>query len=184
MEMCLWLYHGRKKRPQMGGGMKNFKTECRHILRKIKKRINEIVTNDEFLLEMLTYEIDSLDAEIKALSKSKYNEIDIIAKLLLMIGYLLGWAYDEGEFFRTPIYHQTAQQRDDSLQKGEYLRIPFEIPYQKRRFILQMRDQGISYKDIAFILKITDAEVKRLERAEHLDELRANFLRTGNIHGI
>ena len=136
-----------------------------------------VVTNDEMLLEMLLNDVETLDSEIKSLSQSRYSEIDIIAKLFHMIGHLLGWAYFVGEFFRTPIYFQTEKQREDSLQKARCLKTGFDIAYRKRRIVLQLRNEGVSYQEIAFVLKITEANVKSLENARHIDEFRETFLK-------
>ena len=134
MEMTGWEFCGINSSSHgMASAYANpsfFKKECLRFLKKIRKRINEIVTNDEILRDILLMDVDHLESEIKKVIKEN-NEIDIIGELFRMIAHLLGWAHFEGEFFRTPIFHQTEEQKTKSLQFLSRTKSPFEIAYRK-----------------------------------------------------
>jgi hypothetical protein len=156
-----------------------FKNQCLKFTKKIKKRINEIVTNDEFFKDSLLTKFKTLEERLKEIPK-KDNEIDIIASLFQTIALLLGWGHFEGKFFRTPIYYQTDDQKERFLRLIAKQGVPSEIVFRRRNIILQLRKENLSYQQIGLILGISDSCVKQLEKADHLDDWRDEELKRRN----
>ena len=148
-----------------------FKKRCLSFTKKIKKRILNIITNDEILRERLLGEIELLEKQIKAISSMNNNDIEIIAYLFKLISYLLGWDFYDGKFYRTPIYYQTQEEQEESLMRLSKLKTPSEICYRKRKIIKQLLSEDVPYPQIALILGITEANIKQLEKAEYIDKL-------------
>ena len=173
MEITSWEYNGKNKTSHgMASAYQNprhFKDECLKIIGKIKKRIIQVVTNDEILKATLLDDLDNLKSDIKKIVKEN-SEPHVIAVLLKLIAHLLGWDYFEGKFFRTPIFHQTEEQRHKSLEKAASLHVPSEVLYRRRRLILKLRKEELNYQKIALILGMTDSSVKSLEEAKHIDK--------------
>lgn len=183
MEITTWEYHGLKNISHgMTCAYSNpdfFKKECLKLGKKIRKRINQIITNDEFLRELISDDLDQLDKTIKLITKED-NEIDIIASLFKIIAHLLGWAHLEGKFFRTPIYYQTEDQKERSLRFVTKQGVPSEIAFRRRNIILQLRKENLSYQQIGLILGISDSCAKQLEKANHLDKWHDKELKRKN----
>ena len=172
MEMTAWEFFGCDSSAHgMASAYSNpiyFKNQCLKFVTKIKKRINEVITNDEFLRDYLLKVIEILEERLKKVSKEN-NEIDIIASLFQIIALLLGWGHFEGKFFRTPIYYQTEEQIERTLRFIAKQGVPSEIPFRRRSIILQLRKEGLSYQQIGLILGISDSCAKQLEKANHLE---------------
>ncbi len=177
MEVVEGEIFGVKKRPSgMASAFSNpayLKKRCKAFLKKIRKRIDEIVTNDENLKMMLINDINRLDKQFGQLSDKNKNDIDIFAEFFLFIAHLLGWAHVDGNFYRTPLYHQTETQREKDLNKSAELNLPYGLyeAYMRRQIVKQLRSEGNSYSSIALILGLTTSNIKMLETAQHIDEL-------------
>jgi len=183
MEMAVWELYGMNKRHGMASAFQScsfFKKECKKFMDKIRRRINQIVTTDEFFRETLNADIDSIERELKYCSENNNNDIDLIGKLIILVSHLLGWGYCEGEFYRTPIYYQTDEQKEKSLRIVAKQGVPSEIVFRKRNIILQLRKENLSYQQIGLILGITDSCVKQLEKANHLDKWHEEELKRRN----
>jgi|GEM_PF-2757203 len=177
MEVAEWEFYALEKRPSaMAGAFSNysyFKKRSKSLIKKIKRRINNIVTNDETLRLLLINDLERLDRKFKEITPSNYSEIDIIGYFFQFIAHLLGWAHLEGKFFRTPIYYQTSEQQEKDLRKSSKLRIQngvYEV-YKKRQLIMKLLSEGESYPIVASIMGISAANVKALEKNEHIDYL-------------
>lgn len=177
MEITEWAFFGEGRRPSgMASAFQNYtyvKKSYRSLIKRIKKRIDEIVTNDEPLKQTLYTDLKFLDDETKKISPKINNDLEIIAHLFRLISHLLGWDYFDGKYHRMVIYHQTKDQQIESLRKFAGLRFPeglFEA-YYKRKIIKDLYSEGLSYSKIALILGLTETNVKQLEQAEHIDEM-------------
>lgn len=154
------------------------KKRCKAFLRKIRKRIDNVVTNDETLRLMLINDIDRLDKEFGRISEKNNNDIEIFADFFLLIAHLLGWAHSDGKLYRTPIYYQTEKQREDDLRNANdpNLRVGFYEQYKKRQLVKQLLAEGNSYSAVALIMGLTASNVKFLENAQHIDDLYHEML--------
>ncbi|MDD5107916.1 MAG: hypothetical protein PHC29_00175 [Candidatus Omnitrophica bacterium] len=173
MEMAAWELYGMNKRHGMASAFQNcsfFKKECKNFMNKIRKRINQIVTTDELFRENLNADLDSIERELKYCSKNNNNDIDIIGKLISLVSHLLGWDHYEGDFYRTPMFYQTEDQKEKSLRIVAKQGVPSETAFRRRNIILQLHKEGLSYQQIGLILGITDSCAKQLEKASHLDK--------------
>lgn len=182
MEMVEWEFFGVNKRPSgMAAAFANpsyFKRRCKAFLKKIKRRVNEVVTNDETLRLSLINDIDRLEKEISRISKKTNNDIEIIAEFFMLVAHLLGWAHADGKFYRTPIYHQTETQQEEDLTKIAHLNLPSGLyeAYKRRQIVKQLLSEGNSYCAVALILRLTASNVKAIENAHHIDELYQEIL--------
>ncbi|MCK4815574.1 hypothetical protein KA005_07385, partial [bacterium] len=161
MEISEWEFYGIKSRaPGMATAYSDssyFKKRSRALIKKIKKRINDIVTNDEIFRLMLFRDLKILDREFREVTPSSHNEIDIIGYFFYLVAHLLGWAHFEGKFFRIPIYYQTREQQEEDLRKSSNLKIQtglYEV-YKKRQLIKKLLSEGDSYPTVASIMGMT-----------------------------
>jgi len=154
------------------------KKRCKAFLKKIRKRIDDVVINDETLRLLLINDIDRLNKEFGQISEINNNDMEIFARFFLLIAHLLGWAHSDGNFYRTPIYHQTQKQREDDLYKADdpNLRIGFYEVYKRRQLVKQLLAEGNTYSSVALIMGLTASNVKVLENAQHIDEFYNEML--------
>jgi hypothetical protein len=177
MEVVEWEFFGVDKRPSgMASAFSNpayFKKRCKSFLNKIRRRVNEVVTNDETLRLMLIGDIDRLNKEFGQISGKNNNDIEIIAEFFIFVAHLLGWAHIDGRFYRTPIYYQSEKQREEDLNKSAQLNLPFGLyeAYKRRQIVKQLLSEGNSHSAVALIMGITASNVKSLENAQHIDEM-------------
>jgi hypothetical protein len=176
MEATDWEFFGEQNRPKgyasAFNNCNNFKKRCIVFIKKIRRRINNIVTNDVPLNELLLGDLKVLEEEVKNISNKNFNEIDIIADLFRIIAHLLGWDCLDGKFYRTPIFYQSKEQEID-LYNHRINNKPVGLAeaYHRHTIIKQLLDSGISYEEIALIFNITVRSVKSHEKASHLVEL-------------
>lgn len=185
MEMVAWQFFGHDSSSHgMASAYSNpvyFKNQCLKFVKKIRKRVHEVITNDEFLKDYLLSYLDALEKSLKRVTKEN-SEIDIIASLFQIIALLLGWGHFEGKFFRTPIYYQTEEQKERTLRFLSRQGVPSEISFRRRNIILQLRKKGLSYQQIGLILGISDSCAKQLEKANHLDKWHDEELKRRNSY--
>lgn len=176
MEIVEFEFFGVKKSSSgMASAFSNplyLKKRCKAFLKKIRKRINNVVTNDETLRLLLIDDIDHLNKEFGRINDKNQNEMEIFASFFLLIAHLLGWAHLDGNFYRTPIYHQTEKQREDDLCKADHLNLRTGVyeAYKRRQIVKKLLAEGNSYSAIALIMKLTVSKVKFLENAQKIDE--------------
>ncbi len=146
---------------------------CPSIVKKTDKRINDVVTHDETFKLILINDLKNLDREFKDVTLKNDIGIDIIGYFFRLVGHLLGWAHLEGEFYRTPIYHQTKELQDGDLRKSSKLKFQTGINecFKKRHIIKDLLSAGNSYPAVALIMGMTIANVKSLEKNEFIDDL-------------
>ena len=177
MEMTEWEFFGVDRCPSgmasASLGYKYFRERLQSFIKKIEERIDEIVTNDEPLKQILYNDIKELKDEVKRISPENNNDIEIIAYLFSMIAHLLGWAYCDGKFHRTVIYYQTKEQQIESLQKIAEKTLPVGLfeAYRRRKIIKELLSEGIPYSSIALILGRSVTSVKQIEKAGYLDKM-------------
>lgn len=149
------------------------KKRCRAFLDKIQKRIDAILTTDETLRSLLTDDICELKKEFQKINDKSNNDIEIFALFFLFASHLLGWAHKEGNFYRTPIYYQTAEQRERDLYcTGEYKTSKgLKDIYLKRQIVLHLIANGENYSSIASALNTSVSSVKNLEQLAYIDEM-------------
>lgn len=154
------------------------KKRCKAFLTKIKRRIENTVTNDETLRLLLLNDIDRLDKEFSKVSPKNNNDQEIIAYFFRFVAHLLGWAHMDGKFYRTLVFHQTEEQREADLSKSydPNLKVGFYEVYKRRQLVKQLLDEGNSCAVVARIMGLTASNVKQLESAEHIDEFYKEML--------
>jgi len=175
MEATDWEFFGEQNRPKgyasAFNNYNNVKKRCIAFIKKIRRRINNIVTNDIPLNELLLGELKVLEEEVKNISEKSFNEIDIIADLFRIIAHLLGWDCLDGKFYRTPIFYQSKEQ-EINLYNYRINNKPAGLveAYRRHKIIKQLLSSGISYEEIALTFNISIRGVKSYEKASHLVE--------------
>jgi len=175
MEATDWEFFGEQNRPKgyasAFNNCKNFKKRCMAFIKKIRRRVNNIVTNDVPLNELLLEDLKGIEEEVKNISNKNFNEIDIIAKLFRIIAHLLGWDCLDGKFYRTPIFYQSKEQEID-LYNSRMNKKPVGLveAYHRHTIIKQLLNSGISHEEIALIFNISIRSVKSYEKASYLEE--------------
>ncbi|OHB64869.1 MAG: hypothetical protein A2Y77_13695 [Planctomycetes bacterium RBG_13_62_9] len=177
MESVEWALSGVHRRPSgMAASFSNpvyLRKRCKTYLQKIKKRVNRVVTTDESLRLLLVRDIDRLGEEFSRLSKKNNNDVEIFAAFFALVVHLLGWAYVDGTFYRTPIYHQTEKQRwkdirnqvQSNLRPGELFDFYGGVQKRKREIIKRLLSEGASRYEVALIMGLAVSNVKALENA-------------------
>ena len=122
LEYALLEFYGHKSKWHgRAGSFQNVKYVREALLAtviKIRKRVAEIITVDDRLLTTTNVTIDAIEIEAKALSNERNSLLEIVAHLLHLIAYLLGYDWLKGKPNRHVIYYQTADQKwiDDTAQ--------------------------------------------------------------------
>ncbi|MCX6601343.1 MAG: hypothetical protein NT025_07255 [bacterium] len=135
---------------------KHVQSAVAEAISKIEMEVTNRVSTDERLRGVLLHCTDSLKKYSRQLEVSNASQIGVIARLLHIIAYLLGFDHGRGEINRHVIYYQTQEQleRDVDLTKGEgWKNRAFE--YVKRYEVIKsLQGQGIPRKQIALIVNI------------------------------
>ncbi|HDQ06525.1 MAG TPA: hypothetical protein ENN36_07385 [Candidatus Bathyarchaeota archaeon] len=79
-------------------------------IKKIKRRLNELLTIDERLRERTNSILDSLEREARKISLEENNEWKIITHLLHLVTHLLGYDWQDGKIHRQVFYYQDKAQ--------------------------------------------------------------------------
>jgi len=155
--------------------VKYCKDMLRRAIRRIRKRLNEVITNDERLLMTTSMVLDRLDEIIKGTSEQVNNDWYIIANLLNLVSRLLGYDWEDGKVYRHIIYYQDKKQEIADYKKAfgnrayyeEFwgdLRIRFETIY-----FLKKRE--LPKNQIARVLNISENLVtKILKRIDDIEK--------------
>jgi hypothetical protein len=176
MELADWEFSEIRRRPSgMAGAFtdpKYFRKRVRAIINKIRKRVQEIAGDDEMLRDLLKVDLDLLEGEVKKATESNNNDLELVAKLLRIIAHLLGWAYGDGEFHRTPIYWQTLEQRQFDLQRLAGLKNLSGLAeaYVRRQTVKRLLDEGHCEAMVALVLNTSIRSVRALKAADHIDD--------------
>jgi hypothetical protein len=182
MEAVEFEFFGLKKSSSgMASAFSNpsyLKKRCKAFLKKIRKRIDDVVTNDETLRLLLINDIDRLNKEFGQIGERNNNDMEIFPHFFLLIAHLLGWAHSDGNFYRIPIYYQTETQREDDLYKSydPNLRVGIYEVYKRRQLVKQLLAEDNTYSSVALIMRLTASNVKVLENAQYIDEFYNEML--------
>jgi hypothetical protein len=156
MEAVEFEFFGLKKSSSgMASAFSNpsyLKKRCKAFLKKIRKRIDDVVTNDETLRLLLINDIDRLNKEFGQIGERNNNDMEIFAHFFLLIAHLLGWAHSDGNFYRI-----------------------YEV-YKRRQLVKQLLAEGNTYSSVALIMRLTASNVKVLENAQYIDEFYNEML--------
>lgn len=82
----------------------------RRAIRRIRRRLNEIITTDERLILTTSITLDRLERRVKTTSEKVNNDWFIIANLLNLVSLLLGYDWVDGDVHRHVIFYQDKQQ--------------------------------------------------------------------------
>lgn len=145
-------------------------------LNKFEKRLDELCTMDERLRDRLSDDFETLRKQLKSLDTS-CNEMDIIGTFFQIVSRLLGYDWQEGKIYRTPVYFQTKQQHLANYEN----RYPTDwhqreanvsaVGLQRCKIARQLQEQGLHINQIARVLNATDYSVRQMLRPPMLDRI-------------
>ncbi|MGD0353621.1 MAG: hypothetical protein ABSB38_09085 [Dehalococcoidia bacterium] len=162
-------------------------TEAKRLLRestkKLSVRVDEIVTMDTRLRELLVSKLDSLQQYIRVIDKTP-SAMDILGILYNLLGILLGYDWMDCKVYRTPIYYRTKSQefadyrkmisKDwDSIHQEENV-----LVLERRRLCLELREKGMHINQVARVLNTSEYEVNQYLKDANLAKL-AKLLNEG-----
>jgi hypothetical protein len=130
--------------------------------KRVRGRVDDIITIDSRLEDAIAATLAGLEREIHAIGK-RNNQLDIIAYLLTLVAYLLGYGRMTGKPLREVVYFQTVCQTryDDHLTDTEGVREARALDVTKRREIAGLlRGQGLSVAQIAHVMKIAEHQIR------------------------
>jgi hypothetical protein len=134
--------------------------------KKIRKRLSEIVTRDDRLLLTTSLALDAIEREAKQSSEDGANNVEIIAHLIHLVAYLIGYDWLRGQSNRHIIYFQTSDQEwiDDSLRHTEVKTYSSQLKEQNKRAEIAalLYDENYRVAQIARIMLISESQVKNL----------------------
>jgi hypothetical protein len=166
LEHAMRELYGSKSRWYQSAGSYSEPKEVREALlaatKCIRARVEDIITIDSRLEDAVGSTLDGLEKEICAIGKQD-NQLDIIARLLMLVAYLLGYGRMTGKPIREVVYFQTAGQAryDDHLAQTEDFRAARALEVTKRREIAGLlHGQGLSVAQIAHVMKIPGHQVR------------------------
>lgn len=144
-------------------------------LRRIRGRLDEIVTTDERLLLTTSITLDRLELNVKATSEKVNNDWSIIANFLNLVSLLLGYDWVDGKVHRHVFFYQNKRQETmdykhkvgrafwDEFPFGDW-RIRFEMVY-------LLRERQLPKNQIARVLGLSEKLVtKILKRIEDFEK--------------
>ena len=164
----------------------------RRAIKRIKRRLNEIIVSDERLMLTTSITLDRLEGYVRETSEKVNNDWFIISNLLNLVALILGYDWVDGEVHRHVFFHQNRAQEIEDYQKKVGGAFWDEFPWGDWRIRFEMvsllkerglpRNQigrvlGLSYRLVTKILKrIEDYETNTGNRfLEHSDKLEKYF---------
>lgn len=157
-------------------------------LNKIRKRIDEIITMDEKLREMLFSDIEKLEKQVKEIEKVP-NQMDMIGAFFSIIAHLLGYGWLSGKTYRTPIYFQTKSEEFAAYKSGvgdwrEFREEEYNLILERHNIIGDLKNKGLKNNQIARVLNISEYAVRKVLKGEllgRISELKNNGLNYDEI---
>lgn len=133
---------------------------------RIRARLGEIITMDERLLLITSSALDEIEGEARKLRTNSNNQLEIIAHLLNLIAYLLGYDRQSGKPNRHVVYFQTAdQERIDDITRNpgvpHFSSAQFELE-KRREIVCMLYDQQIRVAQIARIMRSSEPMIRDL----------------------
>ena len=146
----------------------------RRAIRRIRRRLNEIITTDERLLLTTSITLDRLERNIKSTSEKTNNDWFIIANFLDLVSSLLGYDWRDGKVHRQVIFYQYKQQEiEDYMKKvGRAFWDEFPIDWRIRfEIVYLLKERKLSNNQIARVLTLSDKLIaKILKRIEDFEK--------------
>jgi len=127
---------------------------------RVQRRLDDILTADDRLRLTTSIEIEALKKEVRQLREGSNNELEVIAHLLSLVGYLLGFDWYLGNPNREVVYFQTAEQQalDDAKRHPKE---PYPLEFEKRVEIAgSLYDEGLRMVQIARIMRLSEYVIK------------------------
>lgn len=144
----------------------------KEAIRKIRARLDQILTTDDRLRMLCFDQTDALESEIKSFSHGQDNLLEVVAHLLSLVAFLIGFDYHKGVPNRQVIYYQTKDQQEIDnralLRSSPTLDEKSEY-YQLVEIATLLRDRQFPLVHIAKIMNRPRADVKHwLNQSERL----------------
>lgn len=188
LEMALRLILGDKADHSAGGNLIPSFTRAYflQVTKKLRDRVDNIVTMDERLRGMLFRSLRELETEIRPIRKNV--DWQIIATILLgIVGRLLGYDGVDGKVHREVIFFRTREQEAADYRKrtgGGHWNEADELLRERYRIVLNLKKRGFTHAQIAQIVGTTEYAVKQVisnELLARICELRREGLSPDKI---
>jgi predicted transcriptional regulator len=166
-------------------------------VKKLSKRVDEIITMDERLRERLLSEFEELRKHVDKIDKVP-NQMPLTGTLFNIISRLLGYDWCDGKVYRTPVYFRTKSQefkdyRNRYISKWRDLeREEHSLVLVRRRIAANLKKEGMPISQIARVLNMSEYAVGQLikdrilaktaelwESGHSLDEIRKELREEG-----
>ncbi len=153
-------------------------SEARKLLlkatRKLRARLDEIVTVDSRLRERLLSDFEDLEVQVKAITKTP-SRTHIIGTLFTILSRLLGYDWMDGQVYRTPFYFRTkSQEYDDHIkhmrQWRDWVNEDNQLVLDRRKVCQKLKEEGKAKNRIARVLNVSEYEVEEMITDHHLAE--------------
>ena len=164
----LTLFGERSRWDNMAAAFQNPKFVREALLasvRRLRSRTRQLITSDDRLLLTTSIALDSLEAEAKRLTSASNNQLEIIAALLSLVVYLLGYDWLSGSPNRQVVFFQTLEQQilDDQHRHSATSPGSIMTEFQKRlEAVTRLHDEGFRPPQIARILLMSEQLIKQL----------------------
>lgn len=153
----------------------SIKKLLREALDKMRKRVDEIITMDERLREMIFRDLDRLEGDITSIDKT--SKAFLIANFLSIIGRLLGYDWMDGKTYRTPVYFRTkseefADYKNANISSYKEMREEEnDLALERHRIVKDLKSKGLAENQIARVLNITEYATNQILKDEILTKV-------------
>ncbi len=169
LEMALRTLFGNKYNQFAGLAQdpKEIKKAMKDWIKKVENRIDELTNYDPRLKEISEIHLDSLKSAILQLNKEN-NDWIIIARLLHLISYLLGYDFVDGKIYRHVIFFRDrTQEIGVARRKGKIKPEDFNWIFRnkddyRREIAKQLKEKQLSIFKISKIMNISQNRVNKL----------------------
>lgn len=142
------------------------KKYLRRAIKKLKKRVNELITHDERLLTQCESILSSIDDLAKETSEDVNNDWEIIGNLILIVSKLVGYDWVDGKIYHHAFFYQDLSQEFDSEGHKRGLKNVYQELIESRKYqykiVNSLNEKGLSMIQIGMILNISRNRVKKI----------------------
>ncbi len=147
------------------------KNQMRKWIKKVKSRTIDLTNNDERMRSNVLKTLDSLNSRLNDYPRKK-SEWNIIAQLIEIIGYLLGYERYvksiRNQEFHTIVFLQNIEQEratEQILKRTEVIKRDRSYKFfdnTRQEICLKLKEDGLTNYEIGLILNIKGSKVSRI----------------------
>lgn len=142
------------------------KKYLRRAIKKLRKRVVELITHDERLLTQCESILDSIDDLAKKTADDVNNDWEIIANLILLVSKLVGFDWCDGKIYHHAFFYQDLKQEFDSETQKRGARDVYKELMDVRKYqymtVNSLNKKNLPMIQIGNILNISKDRVKQI----------------------